>query len=80
MNAFYIDREQLMEHEPHHFTAEASELGFSPGRWPTALRLSRFGNDQPLQLQGIVKDDEGDVLFANYCQGNGCITLKVFND
>lgn len=80
MTTFHATNNGLMEHEPHHFTAEASEIGLPVGHWPHLISVPGLGNDQPLQLQGLVKDNEGDILFANYRQGNGCITLKVFND
>ena len=70
---------QCTETEHHGFTTEASDLGLPPGRWPKSM-LTDMGNTQPLYLTGFGRDDEGEIVYANYRQEFGIITLRVYND
>lgn len=73
---FTIDREHLMEHKPHTFTAEASELGLRPGQWPAHIKVGpgQFGNGQHFILMSITPQR------ARYSQDLGCAELLIFND
>jgi len=56
-----------------HYTAEASELGFPPGKWPLHLETS-LGNGLPFVLKNCHEDG------TRYEQDGGCTTLLVYND
>jgi hypothetical protein len=74
---FDVTYAQCHEHEAHHFVTEASDLqlkGF-PGKLTTDM-----GNKQPFYRTSVERDDEGDLVCANYRQEFGCITLRVYND
>jgi hypothetical protein len=63
----------VLETSPFTFSAEASELGWPPGRLPRRLETD-MGNGQPFVLDAM--SDE----MATYRQQLGCIELRVFND
>lgn len=73
-----IDTDDVMEHQPHHFTAEASELGLPVGVFPQHLKTT-LGNGQDFYAYHDELRD-GDRLWVDYHQGNGCIKLRVYND
>lgn len=62
------------EQDPYQYYAEASDLGFPPGKWPHILE-SEIGNSQPFILH------HGDA-YGNYVyyQGGSGAILTVFND
>ena len=74
------DREALdvHEYELHHFSAEASTLGLKPGEWPNRIDTD-MGNEMPF-LFSLQKVVDGDLLWVDYRQGNGCIFLRIYND
>lgn len=55
---------------------EASSLGFSPGHWP---RRFIGNNDVSNTLLRLVRDIDGDVMYAVYLDKDGH-EVKVFND
>ena len=60
------------------FVAEASALGLPPGKWPAAIS-AEIGNKQQFFCSG--QRFEGDeLLWVEYKQRFGCLTLHVLND
>ena len=75
-----ITWEKVTEYEPHHFSAEASDLQWEAGRFPLAVRTD-LGNKLPLYAAHIEKrlsDDQ--LLWIDYSQELGRINVRVFND
>lgn len=72
-----IDRELLLETEPHRFCAEASELEWR--QWPTQFNVPGLGNGMPF-LPTHREVREGDLMFIRYRQANGCVDITIFND
>lgn len=71
-----IPREPLTEDGPHHFFAEASELGLTPGEWPERLDVTpTIGNGLPFKCYHI--DELGGHRYAQEC---GCVEIMIFND
>lgn len=68
-----ITRDNVQEHNAHQFSAEASELRWSPGYAPREL-TTNLGNG----LDFVKTDFDGDSW--TYTQLGGCITLTVYND
>ena len=63
---------------PRMVTAEASTLGLRPGEWPDRLP-SWIGNGRDLiKFNDYV--DEGDLIYVDYLQANGELTLRIYND
>lgn len=61
--------------------AEASDLGFPPGRWPNRIRLNispgmYFEYHEPRPIL----DREGDVMVYVYRSTNGGAELHILND
>jgi hypothetical protein len=73
-----LQRLNVVEHHPHHFTAEASELGFPAGMFPEEIKTD-MGNGQAFILDQE-KVDDGDLLWVRYRQALGCVSLTIFND
>ncbi len=65
----------VLEDQVHQFSAEASELALSPGRWPTMIEANDgvFGNGLPL-LRHEVRAN-----YAVYRQQFGCVELTIWN-
>lgn len=62
-------------------SAEASELGMPPGKWPATLQVEPgFGNGLPLGAIQVERDAEQTVTSVLYQQDMGCLQLVVFND
>lgn len=80
MQIFYKDLCSLgiEEYEVHKFSAEASTLGLKPGEWPNRIDTD-MGNKMPF-LFPLPEVRDGDLLWVTYRQGNGCISLRVYND
>lgn len=74
-----IDYVDVSETQPHEFHAEASSLGLPPGMWPPSL-ATRMGNSLPFVRSHLEADLDGELLWVEYRQAAGCITLRVFND
>lgn len=70
-----INPAMVYETEPHHFQADASDLGLPVGYFPPQLPTS-MGNKLPFVLE-YVKDNGG---YFVYRQTAGCMMLTVFND
>lgn len=74
-----INSSHVLEHAPHQFVCEASDLyDLRPtqlGRLETTL-----GNGLSLVLTRTERDREGDVVAWYYLQELGCVSLTVFND
>lgn len=68
----------LHEHEAHKFSLDASDLGLRPGEWPRVVDTT-IGNRQPFLAQARETRD-GDLLWVDYRQNLGCVTLRVYND
>lgn len=68
----------LHEHDPGHFTVEASGIGLRPGEWPSTIETTLGNGLLFLAQRKEVRD--GDLLWVEYWQGNGCIRLTVYND
>lgn len=69
-----VDNGTVSEQHLHEFFTEASDL-----RWPVGLQIphqleTELGNGQPFILRHLNHQS------AVYFQGNGCITLTIFND
>lgn len=59
----------------HHFCAEASDLGWAPGHWPTNITLR--GYPVPIELTLQARSADGTHTYAS---GHGAVRLRVFND
>lgn len=73
----FLDRDQVTETSVLDYATEISDLqlnGFPP-RFNTNL-----GNGQPLIATTKRVNKEGEVLWVNYRQSLGCITVRIFND
>jgi hypothetical protein len=68
-----VKLEQVSEHEPHHFSVEASQLRWPPGEFPRIIDTD-MGNRQQMVLTSLTEHK------ATYSQQLGCITLTVWND
>lgn len=68
----------LLEDSVHKFSVEASDIGIRPGEWPKTIP-TRLGNGVAFIVQRSEVRD-GDLLWVDYRQGNGCLTLRVYND
>ncbi len=55
--------------------AEASDLGFQPGRWPTPFRYQ----DQLFSISKGEKNRDGELVAVHYTGSKGA-TFVVFND
>lgn len=75
-----IDQSNVTETEPHVFCCDASDLGYTAGKPLPAAFDTTLGNGQSLRYWETIKDREGDVMLWIYRQGNGIISLRVFND
>lgn len=75
-----IDRDTngLSEDEVHKFSVEASDIGLRPGEWPRTIKTT-LGNGMILIAQRR-EVREGDLLWVDYLQGNGCLWLRIYND
>lgn len=69
----------VLEIEPHLFTAEASSLGLPVAYFPAQLDTT-LGNGQPLIRKSWLRDPEGEVYACEYWQAFGCVRLRIFND
>lgn len=74
-----IGAQHVTEHAPHHFSADASDLGFRIGIWPESLKTT-LGNKGDLIRDAEPDMQLGDLVSFIYRQSNGCLTLKVYND
>jgi hypothetical protein len=73
-----LDQGVVVEASHARFTTEASDIGLRPGEWPRIIE-TKIGNGQPfIAMRKEVRD--GDLLWVDYLQGNGCIWLRIFND
>lgn len=70
-----IDHNNAIEVEVHKYVTEASTLGLPPGKWPASIPTT-IGNGQPFLCVGGPMQDGG----RRYRQGNGCVSLTIFND
>jgi hypothetical protein len=70
-----ITNQNVSEFEVHKFSAFASDLGLSPGYWPTELETT-LGNKLPL-VRASRLGEEGGFL---YVQTAGCVSVKIYND
>jgi hypothetical protein len=80
MKITYANRQQLdvHEYEVHKWSAEASTLGIRPGQWPVAIE-TELGNGLPFRFS-TKEIRDGELLWVDYFQGNGCIWLRIYND
>lgn len=65
------------------YSAEASDLGLSPGDFPETLNAILPDRSLvPLQRAGMVTDREGDLMYVKYLpvDGKTKATFKVWND
>lgn len=67
------------EFEPHHFSADACEIGLRPGEWPERLETN-IGNGLALMRRTKKLSADGDLMWVTYLQANGCVSLRVYND
>lgn len=69
----------LWDHNAHIFTADASELGLPPGRWPSHIRVVDLatGNTMDFYRTGSA---EGSVMYETGAAEPIARTLRVFND
>lgn len=75
---FRVPAGLVIEHEPHEFIAEASDVGLMVGEWPASVDLP-VGNGMPF-IRTSKKVRDGDLLWVTYVQANGCVKLRIFND
>lgn len=68
-----ITYKMVTETKLHSFSADASDLGWRPGFWPTKVETT-IGNGLPFLLWSATED------VRIYRQANGIIVLRVFND
>lgn len=73
-----IERRDVIEYNTHQFCAEASDLGWPPGKVPCSIPTT-LGNRQPFLLRRTERR-EGEAVCWHYKQQFGCIELKVYND
>jgi hypothetical protein len=74
-----IDTTNASEDEVHIWTAFASDVGLHPGVFPERL-ATPLGNRQPFVFARYERGPCGEKVAARYQQGNGCLTLRLFND
>jgi hypothetical protein len=78
MKIDYSMKDVVSEFENGKFSAFASDLGMKPGEWPVSIETT-MGNKMPfLAIHQEIND--GDLQWVTYRQGNGCISLQIFND
>jgi hypothetical protein len=79
MNKIQIVNEtSACETSAYTWVTEASTLGLAPGSVPLTLETT-LGNGQPFNFVGSEGGSDCMTKF-HYLQGNGCISLVVFND
>lgn len=67
--------------EIHDFAAEASTLGIKHLLFLKQFRVHGLGgNGQPFFVTRRKFSDDGDLLFIDFVQGNGCIKIRIYND
>ena len=82
----FIQRNELIEVEPHRFVLEASQLNDrcltanGVGTLPRAFEVPGLGNGQPFLLAARHRDADGDIQYWMYRQVNGCVSIKILND
>lgn len=75
-----IVAELVMPSGIHEFSAEASSLQLRPGQWPESIE-TELGNGMPfMRSTKKLSADGSDLLYVRYMQGNGCVSLIVWND
>lgn len=74
VSAYTVDGSNAQEQETHQWFAEASELRFPPGSFPTRIGTP-LGNGQDFVLTRVDADRT-----HYYGQIFGCIRLTVWND
>lgn len=79
LDSFYPDRKLFREYEPHHFSAEASEIGLRAGQWPKQI-VTKIGNGRPFLRTSKKVDEIGDLRWVTYVQEFGCCRIRVYND
>lgn len=60
------------ETQVHRFCTDQHALGLGPQDWPDQIKTT-LGNGQPFLLK------RKEVYVAEYHQGNGCISLRVYH-
>jgi hypothetical protein len=72
---YTIDTSNATESDWMNWAAEASELGFPVGEWPSSIATS-IGNKLPFTFDKFTHDGQA----AIYKQQFGALVLTVFND
>lgn len=72
-----IQETQLFKHshEQGSYSADASELGFPPGIWPTEFESNAGGESRVFSMQQKVSNH-----FRLYATADKAIKITVFND
>jgi hypothetical protein len=68
----------LHEYEVHKFSVEASDIGLKPGEWPRTIETTIGNRMVFIAMRKEIRD--GDLLWVDYLQGNGCVSLRIYND
>ena len=74
INLARVDASNASEVDTHHLVCDASDLGFPVGEPPPIRLYTPLGNGQPFLLVSA------SCAKFRYEQGNGCLSLVVFND
>ncbi len=79
MSDLIVKREDVFEDENFLFVWERDAREFAPNHeWPTSVK-TELGNKLPF-VMSRTEVLAGDVIWIDYRQEFGCITLRVFND
>lgn len=73
-HTLHIDERHVTTTGPLQYVTDASTLGWPAGYWPASLTTT-LGNGRDL-----LRSRNANVLFTDYFQPSGGITLRVFND
>jgi hypothetical protein len=77
-NIRYVGGAFLAEN-PHYYTADASDLGLEPGRFPREIPTD-MGNRKPFVMVSHMMSDDGQIEAVLYRQMHGELELDVIND
>lgn len=71
-----IHRDRATESRPGHYVTEASDLGWTPGQWPSQVEFK----GQTLTRGNLQTDTENEIVGAMYANPSQTLTLMVYND
>lgn len=75
----FVCQSVLTESKQNHYHAEASDLGLTPGQWPSKLHTD-IGNGLPLLQEKSVYGPERTLVSVLYRQHLGVARVEIYND